>query len=251
LFFLEGSFEMQSRLVFKGLHVAIIMDGNGRWAQSRGQPRLEGHRAGASAVRRVVEAAPAAGVGTLTLYAFSADNWRRPPAEVDHLMALFERYLDEELQRCRENGVRLSVIGRRDRLRPALVQAVERAEAVTASGRRLHLRLAVDYSARQALVQAAAATPRGPLLGREAFAEVLNRITGSRPAAPDVDLLIRTGGEQRLSDFLLWECAYAELLFLDRAWPDFDAGDLQAAVAAFRRRNRRFGAVPRAAQEGS
>jgi undecaprenyl diphosphate synthase len=199
----------------------------------------------------VVEAAPAVGVGTLTLYAFSADNWRRPPAEVDHLMELFERYLDEELQRCRDNGVRLSVIGRRDRLRPALVQAVERAEAVTASGRRLHLRLAVDYSARQALVQAAAVTPRGPLLGREAFAEVLNRITGSRPTAPDVDLLIRTGGEQRLSDFLLWECAYAELLFLDRAWPDFDAGDLQAAVAAFRQRNRRFGAVPRAAQEGS
>jgi len=235
---------MQSRLTFKGLHVAIIMDGNGRWAQGRGLPREVGHRAGATAVRRVVEAAPDAGVGTLTLYAFSADNWQRPVAEVTHLMVLFERYLEKELQRCRDNGVRLSVIGRRDRLRPPLVRAVERAETQTAAGRRLHLRLAVDYSARQALAQAAAAAPRGPLLGRDAFAELLNRVSGSRPAAPDVDLLIRTGGEQRLSDFLLWECAYAELLFVERAWPDFDAAALQSAVSDFQRRSRRFGTVP-------
>ncbi len=235
---------MQSRLAFKGLHVAIIMDGNGRWAQARGLPRQAGHRAGATAVRKVIEAAPSAGVGTLTLYAFSADNWKRPLAEVSHLMALFERYLQKELQRCRDNGVRLSVIGRRDRLRPALVQAVERAEAQTAAGRRLHLRLAVDYSARHALVQAAAATPRGPQLGRDAFDGVLNRVLGSRPPAPDVDLLIRTGGEQRLSDFLLWECAYAELLFLKCAWPDFGAEELTQAVATFDGRSRRFGAVP-------
>ena len=224
--------------------MAIIMDGNGRWAQGRGLPRQVGHRAGATSVRRVVEAAPAEGVGTLTLYAFSADNWQRPLAEVTELMALFERYLEKELHRCRENGVRLSVIGRRDRLRPELVRAVERAEVQTAAGRQLHLRLAVDYSARQAIAQAAAAAPRGPLLGRDAFAGLLNRVAGSRPAAPDVDLLIRTGGEQRLSDFLLWECAYAELLFLDRAWPDFEAADLRSAVSSFRRRNRRFGAVP-------
>jgi undecaprenyl diphosphate synthase len=238
---------MQRRLAFKGLHVAIIMDGNGRWALGRGLPRQVGHRAGATAVRKVVEAAPDEGVSTLTLYAFSADNWQRPFAEVTHLMGLFERYLDKELERCRQNGVRLSVIGRRDRLRPSLVRGVERAEAQTAAGRRLHLRLAVDYSARQAIVQAVAAAPRGPQLGRDAFAGMINRVTGSRPAAPDVDLLIRTGGEQRLSDFLLWECAYAELLFLEKAWPDFDALDLRSAVSQFRRRSRRFGAVPESA----
>ncbi len=242
---------MQRRLAFKGLHVAIIMDGNGRWAQRRGLPRLVGHRAGATAVRKVVEAAPDAGVSTLTLYAFSADNWRRPLAEVTHLMGLFERYLEQELGRCRENGVRLSVIGRRDRLRPSLVCSVERAETQTASGRRLHLRLAVDYSARQAIVQAAAAAPRGPQLGPDAFAGLVNRVTGSRPAASDVDLLIRTGGEQRLSDFLLWECAYAELLFLDKAWPDFAAADLRLAVSTFRRRHRRFGGVPDPAVQGA
>ena len=232
---------MQSRLTFKGIHLAIIMDGNGRWAQARGLPRKLGHRAGATAVRRVVEAAPDAGVGTLTLYAFSADNWQRPLAEVTHLMALFERYLEKELQRCRDNGVRLSVIGRRDRLRPPLVRAVERAEAQTAAGRRLHLRLAVDYSARQALAQAAAAAPRGPQLGREAFGELINRVAGSRPAAPDVDLLIRTGGEQRISNFLLWNLAYAELWFSDRLWPDFGPQDFDDAIEHFAQRQRRFG----------
>jgi len=240
---------MQRRLTFKGLHVAIIMDGNGRWAQRRGLPRQVGHQAGAKSVRKVVEVAPELGVTTLTLYAFSADNWQRPLAEVTHLMGLFERYLEKELERCQETGVRLSVIGRRDRLRPSLVRSVERAEVQTASGRRLHLRLAVDYSARQSLVQAAAAAPRGPQLGRDAFAGLINRVAGSRPTAPDVDLLIRTGGEQRLSDFLLWECAYAELLFLEKAWPDFDAADLRLAVAAFRQRSRRYGAVPEVATQ--
>jgi len=200
------------------LHVAIIMDGNGRWATRRGLPRAAGHRAGADAVRRAVEAAPDLGIGALTLYAFSSDNWRRPPSEVATLMRLFARHLHTEAPRLTANGVRLTVVGRRDRLPALLVAAIETAERATADGDRLHLRLAVDYSAR-------AAIRAGTLL-------------------PDVDLLVRTGGEQRLSDFLLWECAYAELWFSDRMWPDFGAADLAAAVAAFEARERRFGGLP-------
>jgi undecaprenyl diphosphate synthase len=231
----------------RGLHVAIIMDGNGRWAQDRGQPRTAGHEAGADAVRRTVEAAPDCGIAVLTLFAFSADNWRRPPAEVEALMRLLGRYLERETDRAAREGLRLSVIGRRDRLRPALRRAVERAEAATAAAPadvRLHLRVAVDYSARDAIVRAAAARgPRRPP-SRAAFARLLGEACHAGEPAPDVDLLIRTGGEQRLSDFLLWECAYAELVFLERRWPDFDAADLGAAVGEFRRRERRFGRVP-------
>jgi undecaprenyl diphosphate synthase len=200
------------------LHAAIIMDGNGRWATMRGLPRIAGHRAGADAVRRTVEAAPDLGVGILTLYAFSSDNWRRPPAEVSALMDLLDIYLRKETRRCRENGVRLQVIGRRDRLDPRLVAAIERTEAATAAGATLTLRIAIDYSARDAIVQG--------------------------QIGPDVDVLIRTGGEQRLSDFLLWECAYAELIFSRRMWPDFDAHDLASAVREFETRERRFGGVP-------
>ena len=200
-----------------GPHVAIIMDGNGRWATARGRPRTFGHRAGAAAVTRTVEAAPALGIGTLTLYAFSADNWKRPEAEVRTLMALFRRYLDSEAARGLREGVRLSVIGRRDRLAPEVVAAVERAEGRTASGRRLWLRLAVDYSAREAIRRS--------------------------EVGPDVDLLVRTGGEKRLSDFLLWEAAYAELVFLDTMWPDFTRAHLAAAVAELERRERRFGGL--------
>ena len=206
------------------LHCAIIMDGNGRWAAARGLPRVAGHRAGAEAVRRTVEAAPAAGIGTLTLFAFSADNWRRPPAEVAALMALLEGHLQAETARSVENGVRLEFIGRRDRIRPALGRAIERAEAATAEGARLRLRIAVDYSGREAI--------RAGDIG------------------PAVDLLVRTGGEQRLSDFLLWECAYAELIFSRRMWPDFDAADLEAAVREFRGRERRFGGLPDAPVNG-
>ncbi len=225
-----------------GLHVAIIMDGNGRWARRRGLPRPVGHRAGGKAVRRTVEAAPELGIDTLTLYAFSADNWQRPAAEVDALMGLFEQHLRDETSRLRDKGVRLSVIGRRDRLARRLVERIEAAEAATRAGRRLHLRIAVDYSARQAIADTAArlaATPAS-LAG---FARQLNRTVHSEPAAPDVDLLIRTSGEQRLSDFLLWECAYAELHFTPRLWPDFGGKDLAAAVADFRHRERRFGGV--------
>ena len=216
-----------------GIHAAIIMDGNGRWAQERGLPRVAGHRAGADAVRRVVKASPDLGITELTLYAFSSDNWRRPETEVSTLMNLFIRYLRSEADELRDCGVRLSIIGRRDRLPPSVVEAIEWAEMRTFGGRRLHLRVAVDYSARDAILSAAISAKNG--MSRESIAESLE---------PDVDLLIRTGGEQRLSDFLLWECAYAELIFTPRMWPDFDGADLRRAVEEFRRRERRFGEVP-------
>jgi undecaprenyl diphosphate synthase len=231
-----------------GLHVAIIMDGNGRWAQARGLARTAGHRAGAEAVRRVVEAAPASGIGTLTLYAFSADNWRRPTREVSLLMRLLRRYLAAETEKLAERGVRLSVVGRRDRLTPALRAAIERAEAKTAGGRALRLRLAVDYSAREAILRAArvlnSERRSTSMVTREEFACLLGRALHDDAPARDVDLLIRTGGEQRVSDFLLWESAYAELYFTRRMWPDFTAGDLASAVAEFHGRERRFGCVP-------
>jgi len=219
------------------LHAAIIMDGNGRWAAARGLPRVAGHRAGADALRRTVEAAPDLGIGTLTVYAFSSDNWRRPPAEVSALMKMFHLYLRREQARCVANGVRVSVIGRRDRLPRLLLPMIDECEKVTAAGRKLHLRLAVDYSARDAIAQAA--TKLGKRADREDFARALGGV--------DVDLLIRTGGEKRLSDFLLWECAYAELIFSSIMWPDFGAADLAQAVAEFRARERRFGALPQAA----
>ena len=225
-----------------GLHVAIIMDGNGRWARRRGLPRPAGHRAGGKAVRRTVEAAPELGVTTLTLYAFSADNWQRPAAEVRALMELFERHLRVEAPRLCDNQVRLSVIGRRDRLPPRLVEEIQTAQHATRTGRRLHLRIAVDYSARQAIAATAARLASVPA-SLTGFARQLNRTVHSVPEAPDVDLLIRTSGEQRLSDFLLWECAYAELHFTSQLWPDFGGEDLAAALADFRHRERRFGGV--------
>ena len=203
------------------LHVALILDGNGRWAQRRGLERTAGHRVGAQAVRRTVEAAPELGIGALTLFAFSSDNWKRPPAEVSTLMRLFARHLRTETPRCLEHGIRLRVVGRRDRLAGPLVEAIATAEARTQGGTNLELRLAVDYSARHAI-------ETGHLL-------------------PDVDLLIRTGGEQRLSDFLLWECAYAELYFTNTMWPDFGAAELAAAITWYHARDRRFGGISEAA----
>ena len=214
------------------LHMGIIMDGNGRWALARGLPRVAGHRAGVEAVSRVVEAAPAAGVGILTLFAFSSDNWRRPREEVEALMRLLADYLQKETARSIDNGVKIEMIGRRDRLDGDLRAAIERAEAATAGGTRLRLRIAVDYSGRDAIL---AAARRVANLSRESLEGALG---------PPVDLLIRTGGERRLSDFLLWECAYAELIFSRRMWPDFAAGDLLGAAREFRGRDRRFGAVP-------
>jgi undecaprenyl diphosphate synthase len=229
------------------LHVAIIMDGNGRWATSRGAPRLAGHRRGGEAVRRVVEAAPRCGAGILTLYAFSADNWRRPKAEVLGLLGLFDEYLRDQMQACAERGVRLTLVGRRDRLPPSLRRRAEAAEAVTAGGSALHLRLAIDDSARDAIWLAADRMMHAGGGSRDEFASRLRSGCGELADVPDVDLLIRTGGEQRLSDFLLWECAYAELWFTGVAWPDFTAAHLEQAIAAFSRRERRFGGLTRSA----
>jgi undecaprenyl diphosphate synthase len=227
-----------------GLHVAVIMDGNGRWAQAHGLPRLEGHLLGVEALRRTVEAAPAHGVATLSAYAFSADNWKRPRAEVDGLLTLFRSYVSCERRALARAGVRLSVIGRRDRLGQALVDDIEATEEATASCTRLHLRLAIDYSARDAIVNAAAAASSidGPIT-RQRLAARVGSGCGRIVDGPDVDLLIRTGGEQRLSDFLLWECAYAELWFTKTMWPDFSANDLTRAIEDFKARDRRFGVV--------
>ena len=228
----------------EGLHVAIIMDGNGRWAQARGLPRVAGHRAGAEAVRHIVHAAPAANIRTLSLYSFSADNWQRPQAEVDTIMRLLHEYLLTEVNRCIAHGVRLSVIGRRDRLSRMLREAIESAEAATAAAHTLHLRLAVDYSAREAIFRAACRFYKATELSRDSFARVLGEV--NHDGAANVDLLIRTGGERRLSDFLLWESAYAELVFTERMWPEFTAEDLAAAVQEYRSRERRFGRAPQA-----
>ena|SRR5215831_8451203 len=216
------------------------MDGNGRWARARGLPRVAGHRAGADAVRRVVESAPGLGIGALTLYSFSSDNWGRPPAEVNALMGLFQSYLRMETGRCVREGVRIRMIGRRDRLTPALQRAVAEAEAVTLQGTTLEVRIAIDYSSRDAILRAASKIRRHAPASREEFSRLLGD-------ARDVDLLIRTGGEQRLSDFLLWECAYAELLFTPRMWPEFGRADLEAAVTEYYSRERRFGRIPEAA----
>jgi undecaprenyl diphosphate synthase len=229
-----------------GLHVAIIMDGNGRWARSRGLPRVVGHQAGGEAVRRVVEVAPKLGISTLTLYAFSSDNWQRPASEVASLMQMFHSYLQKETRNCVKHGVRISVIGRRDRLSLPLRRAIERAEAATKNCRKLHLRLAVDYSARDAILRAAKQLNSSRQVSRQEFSRALGAAYHSNEPASDVDLLIRTGGEQRLSDFLLWESAYAELVFTKRMWPEFDASDLEAAIKEFHLRERRFGRLSEA-----
>jgi undecaprenyl diphosphate synthase len=208
------------------LHAAIIMDGNGRWASRKGLHRVEGHRVGAETLRAVVEAAPRLNIGVLTVYAFSADNWKRPPEEVAMVMFLLTTYLEKESVRLRDAGVRTSIIGRRDRLPPELLAAIDLTESRTQHCTKLHFRLAIDYSSRAAILEAA----RTARLDDHFFDDV-----------PPVDLLIRTGGEQRLSDFLLWESAYAELIFTERMWPDFTPTDLRGAVSEYHRRDRRFG----------
>jgi undecaprenyl diphosphate synthase len=230
-----ANFAIQS----KRLHLAIIMDGNGRWATQRGLPRVAGHRAGVAAVRRTIEHASELGVGTLTVYAFSADNWRRPASEVQSILWLIRAYMHIERERLRSAGVRLLAIGRRDRIPKALVSEIERAEAATAQNRKLEVRVAVDYSSRDAITQACAGLPQGS--GPEEARAALDRTLAAENGA--VDLLIRTGGEKRLSDFLLWESAYAELYFSECMWPEFQPADLEAAIAEFRGRERRFGTV--------
>jgi undecaprenyl diphosphate synthase len=223
----------------------MIMDGNGRWAMRRGLPRAAGHRAGVAAVRRVVERAPDVGITRLTLYAFSCDNWRRPTVEVQSIFWLLRAFLRLETERLRQRGVRIQIIGRRDRLADSVLREIDKAECATASGRDLHLRVAIDYSSRDAITRAAAGAhavlavegPTSPDLLGPMLTQALTGESG------EVDLLIRTGGETRLSDFLLWECAYAELLFTERMWPDFDQADLEAALEEFKRRERRFGGV--------
>ena len=230
-----------------GIHVAIIMDGNGRWANARGRPRTAGHIAGARVVRKIVEAAPDCGIGMLTLYAFSADNWARPSREVALLMRLFRRYLVAETDRCITNDVRMRIIGRRDRIPGELLRAITAAEDATRHGTRLDLRIAVDYSSRDAMVRAMELLRGTEQITRADLARAMCEVDHWTGDPRDVDLLIRTGGEQRLSDFLLWECAYAELYFTDRRWPDFTAADLEHAVSEFHSRERRFGSVPAAA----
>jgi undecaprenyl diphosphate synthase len=226
------------------MHTAIIMDGNGRWAAARNLKRQAGHRAGARAVDAIVRAAARRGIGTLTLYAFSSDNWQRPLPEVQALFSLLRRYLMTETERCQGESIRLNVIGRRDRLTPELRRQIEHSERMTAGSSRMHLRIAVDYSSQHSLIEAGrrlAASEAGPRSERAAFLRALAEVNHSAPPAPEVDLLIRTGGERRLSDFLLWECAYAELHFVDCLWPDFDEAQFAAALEEYSRRQRRFG----------
>ena len=229
------------------IHVAILLDGNGRWAAAHGLRRSEGHRAGVEAVRRVVRAAPAMGISTLTLYAFSSDNWGRPLSEVASLLTLLEEYLRTEAPKCAAENVRLRVIGRRDRIPPTLAEAIQTAERLTAHCRGLQLRIALDYSSRDAILRAACWMLSSTEVSEREFAKRLGEVTHASGPALDVDLLIRTGGDRRLSDFMLWECAYAELFFTARMWPDFTAEDLVAAVEDFRGRERRFGLLPEAA----
>jgi undecaprenyl diphosphate synthase len=229
-----------------GLHVAIIMDGNGRWATWRGLPRVAGHRAGVATVREVIEHAPELGIRRLTLYAFSSDNWNRPAPEVQSIFWLMRAYLRLETDRLRQRGARLQAIGRRDRIPAALLREIERAEFATADCKLLQVRVAVDYSSREAITRAISAV-KDTISGHvaespEFFRNVLTKMLTADSG--NVDLLIRTGGEKRLSDFLLWESAYAELYFTERMWPDFGAADLETAVCEFSRRQRRFGGLP-------
>jgi undecaprenyl diphosphate synthase len=226
----------------RSIHVAIISDGNGRWATARRLPRSAGHRAGARAARAVIQAAPGLGIHTLTLFALSSANWKRPPSEVAGILRILHEYLLTETSHCMDQGIRLSIIGRRDRIPASLRQAISDSEAATVRGTRLHLRLAVDYSARNAIYNAACRFYKVTELSQESFSAVLAEVL--RGGSTDVDLLIRTGGEQRLSDFLLWECAFAEFVFLSKRWPDFTVDDLQAAVDEFSHRERTRGALP-------
>ena len=217
------------------LHVGLIMDGNGRWAERRRMPRTAGHRAGVRSIRKILECAPQLGVRMLTIYAFSADNWRRPETEVKALMQLLRSYLIHETSCCIERGVRLQFLGRRDRLAPSLVEVMETAEKRTLHCSQLTMRIAIDYSSRDAIVAAAQKMALCGDFSRESMANALG--------TEDLDLVIRTAGEQRLSDFLLWECAYAEFVFTDRLWPDFQPADLEGAIEIYAQRTRKFGGL--------
>jgi undecaprenyl diphosphate synthase len=227
-------------------HVAIIMDGNGRWAEQRGMPRWKGHEHGATAVRRATEAACRNGIEVLTLFAFSSENWKRPAHEVHILFSLLRRYLADEKGSLMENGIRLSAIGRRDRLSGSVREALLEVEAATLPGSRLHLRLALDYGARDEIVEAARALARRVSGGDLHLQEIdADRLAGelSGPSVPDPDLIIRTAGERRLSNFLLWQAAYAELYFCPKLWPDFTEADFEEAIADYTHRTRKYGTL--------
>lgn len=227
-------------------HVAIIMDGNGRWAKARGLPRVAGHRRGADAVRRVIRGAAELGIPVLTLFAFSTENWTRPEAEVSDLMGLLRHYLRHELDELARNGARLRVIGDRDRLAPDIVRDIAEAEARTRGNTRIDVNICINYGARDEILRAtrslASKVAAGEIKADEIDDERFERelLTAG---VPDPDLLIRTSGERRISNFLLWQCAYAELVFVDTLWPDFEKDHLEEAVAEFRRRERRYGGV--------
>jgi undecaprenyl diphosphate synthase len=225
------------------MHVAIIMDGNGRWATERGLPRTAGHIEGAKAVRATVERAARAEVKVLTLYAFSSANWARPEAETAALMRLFGQYLFTETRRCVDQSIRINVIGRRDRLSTNLLRSIEQSERSSAAGTGMLLRIAVDYSSQHSIVQAARRAGGRGDLSAEAFHRLLHEVDHCTHAASEVDLLIRTGNERRLSDFLLWESAFAELHFSDCLWPDFGERHFQEALDDYNRRQRRFGGL--------
>ena len=226
-------------------HVAIIMDGNGRWAQARGLPRIAGHRRGAEAVRRTVAGAVELGIPYLTLFGFSSENWKRPSGEIFDLMGLLRHYLLAEIAELHRNGIRLKVIGQRDRLAPDIVQLIERAETLTQANTAITLTMALSYGGRDEIVAAVRAIAAQAAAGGLTVAEIdedcfaRHLFTGD---LPDPDLLIRTSGEQRISNFLLWQCAYSEFVFTKTLWPDFCKADLEEAIAEYCGRERRYGA---------
>ena len=227
-------------------HVAIIMDGNGRWAAARGLPRGEGHRRGVEALRRTVRAAGDLGIGILTIFSFSAENWSRPPSEIRELMGLLRRFIRNDLADLHRNGVQVRVIGERDDLAPDIKSLLEEAEALTKHNDKLTLVVAFNYGARQEIARAARRLAAEVAAGRVAVAEVTaDRLATylDAPDLPDPDLIIRTSGEQRLSNFLLWQAAYSELVFVPVYWPDFDRATLEQAILEFRGRERRFGGL--------
>lgn len=227
-------------------HVAIIMDGNGRWATSRGLPRIEGHRRGAEAVRRTVRAAGELGINYLTLFGFSTENWKRPESEITGLMGLLRLYLRNEIKDLNANGVRLRFIGNREDLASDIVNLISEAETATSGNQGLTLTIALSYGARDEVTRAARDIAADIAAGRMTIDDINEDAISSRlytADMPEPDLLIRTSGEQRISNFLLWQCAYTEFFFVDTLWPDFGADDLQCALESFQGRERRYGAT--------
>jgi undecaprenyl diphosphate synthase len=228
------------------VHVAIIMDGNGRWAKARGLPRTAGHKRGADAVKRVVKCAGEMGIGYLTLFGFSSENWQRPESEVRDLLGLLRFYLENDIAELASNGIRLNIIGDRTRLPPDTVKLIEGAEARTAANTKMVLTIALSYGGRQEIVAAARALAADCAAGRVSPEAITEEDFAQRlftAGTPDPDMLIRTSGEQRISNFLLWQLAYSELVFTDTLWPDFGQAELEAAIATYQSRERRYGAV--------